>query len=228
LQCLRAPIHQDLNPTLTMLLLLNPLLGLAGTLFVAFGAAGPLVAAADTTTMVNQNFYTEEELSRNLNMLKTSNKGRRTKSAKCADAPSTAPTMNSKAGSSAPTMTKSSRSSSTKCTQAPPSSSCVAGSTGVFVTRADGASKVVEVSKVRPGDKIRGMDASLKISNECEVIANDGEQIISCLLRSSIAASTICSSFCCTSHTNTIVLSGFDSSFVFRLGRWSHLWELHV
>jgi hypothetical protein len=45
----------------------------------------------------------------------------------------------------------------------------------VFVTRADGASKVVEVSKVRPGDKIRGMDVSLNLSNECEVIANDGE-----------------------------------------------------
>jgi hypothetical protein len=136
-----------------MLLLLNPL-RLVGMLFVAFGAAGPLVAAADATTIeVNPSFYTEDELDyRNLSSrnLKSSKKGSK----------------------------QSKISKSTKSTRAPtsaPTPSCVAGSTGVFVTRADGASEVVEVSKLRPGDKIRGMDVSLNLSNECEVIANDGE-----------------------------------------------------
>jgi hypothetical protein len=101
---LATPIHQDPNPTLTMLLLLNPL-HLAGMLFVAFGAAGPLVAAADATTMVSPNFHTEEELDhRNLSSrnLKTSKKGsKESKISKSAKSdPTTPPTVTGLCGRS--------------------------------------------------------------------------------------------------------------------------------
>eukprot|EP00978_Attheya_sp_CCMP212_P025029 scaffold79760_cov57-Attheya_sp.AAC.1 len=51
--------------------------------------------------------------------------------------------------------------------------SCVAGSTGVFLINSDGTSTIVPVSKLLPGNKVRGKDASLQVSDQCEVLAVD-------------------------------------------------------